>query len=664
MKTARIGKLARVDYGNCLSPLKPTNSAAEACHEESPPGSMDCAELARQLVALRNSLLEAEASHASRLEQLDERHLASARNLLHYLALRQQDLRSLQELLSENGLSSLGQCESHVLATVNAVLRIVTASGGGAGPSQCGAIEAPVTCAQGRDLIVRATESLFGFLPAHAGAHIMVTMPGEAADDYELVRELLRNGMDCQRINCAHDDRVAWARMIEHLRRAMVETGRPCRILMDLGGPKLRTGAIAPGPRVVKVRPRRDKLGRIVDPARVWLAPAGAAEACPEAPGPADAELPLIDAPWREAVPGDRVEFRDSRGRRRSMRVVETTPRGLWAETRRTAYVVAGTPLTLRARDGEHRRPCGRIGLIAPLKQCLCLRRGDHLWLTDDDRLGTPPEYDDSGRLTRPAAIGCTLSQVLDDVRPGDRILFDDGKIAGVALERCADHVLIEILSESGRLSADKGINFPDSRLRLDSLTAKDRQDLEFVAQQADMIGYSFVRRPEDIEQLRQELARLGKPELGIVLKIENREAFERLPSLLLTVMRSPACGVMIARGDLAVEMGWQRLAEVQEEILWMCEAAHLPVVWATQVLEKLTKEGTPTRAEITDAAMGVRAECVMLNKGRHVVDAVRVLSDILRRMQDHQVKKRPLLRRLRLADDLTRVDGRLAASS
>jgi pyruvate kinase len=120
----------------------------------------------------------------------------------------------------------------------------------------------------------------------------------------------------------------------------------------------------------------------------------------------------------------------------------------------------------------------------------------------------------------------------------------------------------------------------------------------------------------------------------------------------------------MIARGDLAVEMGWQRLAEVQEEILWMCEAAHLPVVWATQVLETLTKEGTPTRAEITDAAMGVRAECVMLNKGPHVVDAVRVLSDILRRMQDHQVKKRPLLRRLRLADDLTRVDGRLAASS
>lgn len=318
----------------------------------------------------------------------------------------------------------------------------------------------------------------------------------------------------------------------------------------------------------------------------------------------------------------------------------------------------------MRARDRATRRPFGRIGLLPPLKQSLYLHRGDHLYLTADGRLGAPATYDEGGRLTRPASIGCTLPQVLDDVRPGERILFDDGKIVGVALERCAEHLAIEILSESGRLSADKGINLPDSRLRLAPLTAKDLQDLEFVAQHADMIGYSFVRRPEDIEQLRRELDRLGKPELGIVLKIENREAFERLPSLLLAVMRSPACGVMIARGDLAVEIGWQRLAEVQEEILWMCEAAHLPVVWATQVLEKLTKEGTPTRAEITDAAMGVRAECVMLNKGPHVVDAVRVLSDILRRMQDHQVKKRPLLRRLRLADDLTRVDDRLAPSS
>src|SRR6185369_16754825 len=90
--------------------------------------------------------------------------------------------------------------------------------------------------------------------------------------------------------------------------------------------------------------------------------------------------------------------------------------------------------------------------------------------------------------------------------------------------------------------------------------------------------------------------------------------------------------------------------AEVQEEILWVCEAAHVPVVWATQVLESLAKEGMPSRAEITDAAMGERAECVMLNKGPHIRMAVRALADILQRMQGHQRKKRSILRPLKLA--------------
>ena len=156
-------------------------------------------------------------------------------------------------------------------------------------------------------------------------------------------------------------------------------------------------------------------------------------------------------------------------------------------------------------------------------------------------------------------------------------------------------------------------------------------------------------------DQLHEQLERLGKPDLGVILKIENRQAFENLPLLLLEAMRcSPATGVMIARGDLAVECGWERLAEVQEEILWMAEAAHMPVIWATQVLEGLAKTGLPSRAEITDAAMGARAECVMLNKGPNIVETVRILHDILRRMQEHQVKKRSTFRRLQVAAGIT----------
>ncbi|MCA9810372.1 MAG: pyruvate kinase, partial [Candidatus Dadabacteria bacterium] len=107
---------------------------------------------------------------------------------------------------------------------------------------------------------------------------------------------------------------------------------------------------------------------------------------------------------------------------------------------------------------------------------------------------------------------------------------------------------------------------------------------------------------------------------------------------------------VMIARGDLAVETGFERLAEVQEEILWLCEAAHVPAIWATQVLESLAKQGSATRAEITDAAMGHRAECVMLNKGPHILEALKALDDIMKRMQAHQMKKMAMLRELKLA--------------
>ena len=98
------------------------------------------------------------------------------------------------------------------------------------------------------------------------------------------------------------------------------------------------------------------------------------------------------------------------------------------------------------------------------------------------------------------------------------------------------------------------------------------------------------------------------------------------------------------------MEVGFHRLAEVQEEILWLCEAAYVPVVWATQVLETMARSGFPSRAEVSDAAMSERAECVMLNKGPHVVAAVSFLDDVLRRMQGHQYKKRSMLRRLSIS--------------
>ena len=178
-------------------------------------------------------------------------------------------------------------------------------------------------------------------------------------------------------------------------------------------------------------------------------------------------------------------------------------------------------------------------------------------------------------------------------------------------------------------------------------MTDADLPLLEMAAEHADMVAVSFLRSEGDVDDLHRYLKRVGAEHLGLILKIETTAAFARLPEILLHAMRSPLVGVMIARGDLAVEAGYERLAELQEEILWLCEAAHLPVIWATEVLDQLARTGQPSRAEVTDAAMGQRAECVMLNKGPHVDAAIVVLDNILRRMSGHQRKKSPQLRPL-----------------
>ena len=116
------------------------------------------------------------------------------------------------------------------------------------------------------------------------------------------------------------------------------------------------------------------------------------------------------------------------------------------------------------------------------------------------------------------------------------------------------------------------------------------------------------------------------------------------LPDILLTTIGRHPFAVMIARGDLSVEVGSVMLAEYQEEILWLCEAAQVPVIWATQVLDTLAKKGRRSRPEFTDAAMGERAECIMLNKGPFILDALRALEQVLLHMETHQVKRFPLL--------------------
>jgi pyruvate kinase len=235
-------------------------------------------------------------------------------------------------------------------------------------------------------------------------------------------------------------------------------------------------------------------------------------------------------------------------------------------------------------------------------------------------------------------------------MRPGDAALFDDGAItAEVETVATGEATLLVTRTKPGgqRLGAEKGINLPDTVLPLTALTEDDEKHLPFIAEHADMVAVSFVRTAADIEHVLDRINAAGAAHLGLLLKIETRQGFENLPAILLVAMRHPRLGVMIARGDLAVEIGFERLAEVPRQILALCEAAHVPSIWATQVLESLAKTGLPSRAEITDVVASQRADCVMLNKGPYIVDAIEVLDDVLGRVGQVQDRGRTLLRHI-----------------
>jgi pyruvate kinase len=492
--------------------------------------------LAAEVEALRSAAWSEERTHSDLVEQVDPVHRTSARNLLHYLAIRRHDIRDLQDRLARAGLSSLGRSEAHVLASLERVSGLLALARGLPLP-EAEAPPVPVGFRGGPGLLAANATALLGPPRTHRPVRIMVTLPTEAAQDAELVEHMLAAGMDCARVNTAHDDPECWQRMIDNVDRARRRLGTPCRIVADLPGPKLRTG-----------QPRVD--GVPTDDARV--------------------------------------------------------------ETGARFKVVADS-----ARPAPNEE-----GLVVPVE----------------------------------------VPSIFDDLAAGQALWIDDGKIWGRVSSVAGESAEVEVVRArpgGTRVRKQKGINLPDTRLRLPALSEQDRRHALFAARQADVVSLSFVHDPQDVADLREVLRQAGAPGLGILLKIETRAGFECLPRILLEAMGGAPYGVMIARGDLAVEAGFSRLAEVQEEILWIAEAAHAPTVWATQVLEGLAKKGVPTRAEVTDAAMGGRAEAVMLNKGPHVVEAIRALDDILGRMASHQAKKVPLLRPLNVAKELDEPGGR-----
>ena len=588
-----------------------------------------------------------ETEYADRLSAVHPEYRESALNLLHYLAFRSFDIGELQQRLRYLGLPDLANIEGHVMKSLLTIQTIIHLLLGDADtvPQKNG-----ISIKRSEKLLRKNTKRLFGNKSNKRSTRIMVTLPTEAAENYPLVNQLMQNGMNSARINCAHDDEPVWAAMIEIVKKASKNVKRKCKIMMDLGGPKLRTGPMQPGPQVVHIKPQRDSLGTVVQPARVWIAP-------PDVPPPgnyADAVIPVSNFFIEKIRRGNDLWFTDSRGKKCRMEITRKQGKGRWALCSDSAYITTGTELVLH-KVKETGKEKNYVGELLPLEQFITLRIGDTLLLHSAPLAGEPAHYDSQGNLVNPAHISCTLPEIFQYVKTGEPVYLNDGKIEGVIEKVRRDEMEITITYASAtgsKLKADKGINFPEADMEINGLTEKDRENLPFIALHADAVNLSFVNRASDVVALQRELVKY-EASAGIVLKIETRKGFKNLPEILLQALQTYPVGIMVARGDLAIETGWENFATIQEEIMRLGEATHIPVIWATQVLESLAKKGVPTRSEITDAALAQRAECVMLNKGPYIEKALKTLNKILVKMQNYQKKRQTMLPRLKTSEGL-----------
>ena len=590
---------------------------------------------------------ELEIKYENEISKVDPIYKKSALNLIHYLAFRSFDVSKLQDELRDAGLPSLSNIEAHVLTSLYSLKKIINHLNGKPETEKKKGI---ISVKKSKKLLNRNTKYLFGYKSKKRRTRIMVTLPNTAAGEYRFVNKLINSGMNSARINCAHDDPAIWKDMIANIKEASKKLEKNCKIMMDLGGPKLRTGLMTPGAQVIHITPQRDEFGKVINPAKVWISP-------PDIFPPdnsADVLLPVDEIWFKKIKRDDTITFKDSRGKKCKITIGRKNKGGRWASCSDSAFVTTGTELSLNKHKKNNTNKI-KVGELLPLEQIIVLHIGDKLILTKDPLLGESAKYDEQGNILKYAHISCTLPEVFPDVKIGEPIFFDDGKIEGIIEDASENELLIKITNakESGsKLRADKGINLPQSELRISGLTEKDKKDLEFVAPNADAVNFSFVNDGTDVDQLHTELKKYNS-NIGIILKIETQKGFKNLPKILLNAMINYPIGVMIARGDLAIETGWKNFASIQEEILRICEASHIPDIWATQVLDNLAKKGVPTRAEITDAAMAQRAECVMLNKGYYIEKAVKMLDKILRRMQLFQKRKEIILPKLEGASDL-----------
>jgi pyruvate kinase len=259
--------------------------------------------------------------------------------------------------------------------------------------------------------------------------------------------------------------------------------------------------------------------------------------------------------------------------------------------------------------------------------------RNDEVLLKD----GTVVTITDEQVLGHETLIPCQYKKLIAEVSMGDHILLDDGNLELLVVGKARGKVQARVV-RGGLLRNNKGMNLPDTKLNIPALTAKDRKDVGFCIQGGvDYIALSFVRKAEDIAELK-DLLRRRKADIGVIAKIEKPEALENIQAII-----AAADGVMIARGDLGVELPAKKVPFVQDKLIETCIEHRKPVIVATQMLESMIEHSRPTRAEVTDvsAACLSGADAVMLSgetaSGKYPIEALETMDAILRETESYR---------------------------
>lgn len=550
----------------------------------------------------------------------------SCLNMQDFLTLKKFDLVALQHTLSDLGLSSLSRAHFHLLYTIEQEIALlqrvlgmeVEPGHGSASPTK----------------VFKAMADRSDFLKGtdKKPNAVMITLPSEAATT-SFIEDVAMSDVDIFRINTAHDTPEAWHAMARKIQAMNTTTRRnnPIKIYTDLAGPKIRTGAILQESAVIELRPALCAQVRLVRSS-------GGKTTVPVEER--DMHTIAIDDEFFDHLhKGDSIKVAHPENKNRVIKVQSCDAKTCIASFEKKIDLDERSQLILVDDPAE----MSTVHHLPLVPQRIRLYTGDMLLLVVSDEEGCLLQ--DDTRLK--AKIACSNAEALAYVHEGDAVWIDDGKI-GLKVERKTEAGLVCRVTRAKPkgtvLKAEKGINFPDTKLDIAALTDEDKANLLHVIGFSDIIGISFVQHASDIREMKALLQSHGREEIGIVAKIETKEAIRALPFILMELLSWEHSAVMLARGDLAIEVGFENLARSQEQVLELCEAAHTPVIYATQILEGMMKTALPSRAEVIDASLAQRADCIMLNKGPFALQTIDVLHKILGSMQPNFFRSLHLL--------------------